>query len=107
MENTHLFSSMVIMSLAMAIDTRCPDTFTIEPDDAVLYQGGKCIIYEMIQAGSVPAKGFEKMLRDVEELGGRISHKRSSPDRVDVMKWDDEEWVTQLLLDAENGLDGS
>lgn len=104
MENMHLFSSLMVLCLAMSINTRHPDSFQQRPDDALLYESGKDVLHDMTRAGSLAARGHEKMLYDVEALGKCIEIDGTAGSDIVAEQWDIDEWMTQLL-DGENASD--
>lgn len=97
MENMHLFSSLMILYLATAINTRRSGSFSVDPDDPPAYEMGKKVLREMIQAGSLPAKSYERMLKEVEALGERIASHGIMDFSAVVDEWDGDGWITQLL----------
>ncbi|XXG99250.1 hypothetical protein Hte_005587 [Hypoxylon texense] len=101
MENMHLFSSLMVLSLAMSINARHPNSFQQRPDDALTYESGKDVLHDMTRAGSLAARGHEKMLSDVEALGRSIEMDGTEGGEAVAEQWDIDEWMTQLL-DGEN-----
>ncbi|KAL3711793.1 hypothetical protein TMatcc_000485 [Talaromyces marneffei ATCC 18224] len=97
MENMHLFSSLMVMSLAMAIHARHPHSFSVHPDDFATYESGKDALHEMIRSGSLPAREHERMLGEVESLAERIASENLVPMPTLVDDWDADEWMAQLL----------
>lgn len=97
MENMHLFSSLMILCLAAAINTHRSGSFSVDPDDPAAYDMGKKVLREMIQAGSLPAKSYERMLKEVEALGERIASDGIMGFPTVVDEWDGDGWITQLL----------
>ncbi|KAI1370794.1 hypothetical protein F4677DRAFT_437509 [Hypoxylon crocopeplum] len=97
MENMHLFSSLMVLCLAMSINARRPHSFQQLPDDAATYEAGKDVLRDMIQAGSLAARGHEKSLNDVEALGRCIATDRATGGDLMAEQWDVDEWMTQLL----------
>ncbi|KAL2815238.1 hypothetical protein BDW59DRAFT_166830 [Aspergillus cavernicola] len=96
MENIHLFTSLIILRLAMSINTRRPGSFDQSPDDANTYEAGKEVLNYMMRAGSLAAKGHLRMLEDIEDLGNGMA----GNDEVGLNhdeQWDIDEWITRLL----------
>jgi hypothetical protein len=97
MENMHLFSSLMIMCLAMAIHTRHPRSFCVQPDDSATYEAGKDVLHDMIRSGSLPAREHKRMLGEMESLAERIASKNLMPMPTLLDDWDADEWMAQLL----------
>lgn len=102
MENMHLFSALMILCLAIAINSRRPGSFSLEPDDVATYEAGKGVLHDMIQGGSLPAKGHMKMLEEVEALAERIAKYGNMSLPAVMDEWDADEWMQ--LLEGENML---
>lgn len=101
MENLHLFTSLMILYLAMSINARRPFSFHEKEDDAFTYEAGKDVLRDMIQAGSLAARGHEHMLKEVEDLGRIIARGDGVGLSTTTEQWDVDEWMAQLL-DTEN-----
>ncbi|KAI0161791.1 hypothetical protein GGR52DRAFT_586018 [Hypoxylon sp. FL1284] len=101
MENMHLFSSLMVLCLAMSINARHPDSFYKHSDDAATYESGKDVLCDMIRAGSLAARGHEKMLNEIEALGHCIAIDGTAKGDLMAEQWDIDEWMTQLF-DGEN-----
>lgn len=67
-ESLHLFSGLTILSLALSVNARWPNTFTLQPDDEQTYESAKEILAEMARAGNLGSKGQLQMLGEVEAL---------------------------------------
>lgn len=102
MENMHLFTSLLILFLAISINSRQPRTFHQNPDEAAsLYEAGKDVLRYNMHSGSLAAKGHLDTLKDIEELGSAIT--RDDGVGVNHEGWQAEvdEWVAQLI-ESEN-----
>ncbi len=112
MENMHLFSSLMILCLAKAINARRLHSFRFaQPDDDLTYEAGKEVLRDMKQAGSLAARGHEGMLDDVEALGSSImlvdtsggsSSSGEGAEGIPAEHWDLEEWMAQLFESGES-----
>ncbi|KAL4883547.1 fungal-specific transcription factor domain-containing protein [Aspergillus karnatakaensis] len=94
-ESLHLSSGLMILSLAMSVNSRWPNTFDENSDDRNTYDTAKGLLREMIQAGNLGSKGHGQMLAEVEQFqnglfGGNAQH-------VFDLGWDVDEWIEQLL----------
>lgn len=97
MENMHLFTSLMILCLAMSVNARRPGSFKETPNDIKTYQAGKNVLSYMMTCGSFAAKGHLNMLKEVEDLGITIATESGGVDTDEGNQWDIEEWVTQLF----------
>ncbi|CAH0051175.1 unnamed protein product [Clonostachys solani] len=97
MENMHLFTSLMILCLAMSVNARRPGSFKETPNDIKTYQAGKNVLSYMMTCGSFAAKGNLNMLKEVEDLGITIATESGGVDADEGNQWDIEEWVTQLF----------
>lgn len=107
MENMHLFTSLMILSLAISINSRCPGIFHQTPEDTGLYDAGKEVLRYMMHSGSMAAKGYLNMLKDVEDLGSAIAMGTN----VDVNQeweqweqWNVDEWMQLFEGETTNNL---
>ena len=100
MENMHLFTSLMIVRLVIALNMHCPDSVRHEPDDADIYEAGKQILDSMMRSGSLAAKGHSSMLKEVEELADVIATSGGTELLLSAEDWDVDEWMTRLF---ENG----
>lgn len=102
MENMHLFTGLLILFLAISINSRQPGTFHQDPDEATaLYEAGKDVLRYNMQSGSLAAKGHLNTLKDIEDLGSVITTDDGAG--VDRVGWQGEidGWVAQLI-ESEN-----
>lgn len=105
MENRHLFTALVVVCLAMSINARWPGSFQQEPEDSRTYDAGKELLFYMMQSGSMAAKGYLSMLRDVEDLSGSIATNSGAATTDLGQTWNEDEmdeWMRQFLNDGDN-----
>ncbi|KAL2867606.1 transcription factor domain-containing protein [Aspergillus lucknowensis] len=93
-ESLHLFSGLMILSLAMSVNSRWPDSFDERADDRNTYDTAKGLLYEMIHAGNLGSKGHGQMLAEVEAFQSGLFGVNGA---FDVQIWDVDEWINQLL----------
>ncbi|KAL1859188.1 hypothetical protein Plec18170_002303 [Paecilomyces lecythidis] len=94
-ESLHLFSGLMILSLAMAVNSRWPDSFDEKSDDRNTYEIAKGLLNEMIHAGNLGSKGHGQMLAEVEASQSGLFGTQFSG--FDLQAWDMDEWINQLL----------
>ncbi|KAK2811948.1 hypothetical protein FQN50_001655 [Emmonsiellopsis sp. PD_5] len=96
-DSLHLFSSLTIVFMAMSVNIRRPGSFDEKETDAITYTTAKAVLQDMVQAGSLAAKGHEKMLKEVEAMGQ--SFYVAPPAGFDLMpeQWDVDGWMAQIL----------
>ncbi|KAL4935294.1 hypothetical protein BDV06DRAFT_132139 [Aspergillus oleicola] len=92
-ESLHLFSGLMIMSLAMSVNSRWPGSLDEKTDDRHTYDTARGLLNEMIDAGNLGSKGHGQMLADVEALQTGLSAAQGTVD----LQWDVDEWINQLL----------
>jgi proline utilization trans-activator len=97
MENMHLFTSLMILCLAMSIDSRRPGSLHQKPDDVITYEAGKDVLCYMMESGSLAAKGHLNMLKEVEDLGKVIASNSGVGMNHEGEQWDIDKWMTQLF----------
>lgn len=93
-ESLHLFSGLLILSLAMSVNSRWPGSCDENSDDGNTYDTAKKLLDEMITAGNLGSKGHGQMLADVEAFQNGLF--TAHPGAVDF-QWDVDEWINQLL----------
>ncbi|KAL4935408.1 hypothetical protein BDV06DRAFT_228861 [Aspergillus oleicola] len=96
MENIHLFTSSVVLRLAIAINTQRAGSFDLEASDRQTYEEGYDVLLYMMRCGSLAAKGHLKMLKDVGDVADAMEPTRDIG-QDQGKDWDIEEWITQLL----------
>ncbi|KAJ5101590.1 hypothetical protein NUU61_003812 [Penicillium alfredii] len=94
-ESLHLFSGLMILSLAMSVNSRWPDSFDEKADDQNTYEVAKGLLNEMIHAGNLASKGHGQMLAEVEASQSGLFGAQFGG--FDLQAWDMDEWVNQLL----------
>ncbi|KAL4965442.1 Zn(II)2Cys6 transcription factor [Aspergillus stella-maris] len=97
MENIHLFTSLVVLRLAIALGSRRPDSFNLDPGDSPLYDEGKNVLLYMLRCGSLAAKGHLRMLQEVEDVAHAMEPADHTLLKRDDMTWDIDAWISQLL----------
>ncbi|KAL3455952.1 fungal-specific transcription factor domain-containing protein [Aspergillus heterothallicus] len=94
-ESLHLFSGLMILSLAMSVNSRWPDSFDEKNDDRNTYDTAKGLLNEMIFAGNLGSKGHGQMLAEVEAFQNGLFGAQLGG--FDLQAWDMDEWINQLL----------
>lgn len=100
MENMHLFTSLMILCLAMSINSQRPGSFHQKDEDISTYEAGKDVLRYMMQSGSLAAKGHLGMLKEVEDLGNIIATDGRAGTRDEGEHWVVDEWITQWFGDC-------
>lgn len=85
----------MILSLAMAVNSRWPDSFDEKSDDRNTYEIANGLLNEMIHAGNLGSKGHGQMLTEVEASQSGLFGTQFSG--FDLQAWDMDEWINQLL----------
>ncbi|KAJ0419925.1 fungal-specific transcription factor domain-containing protein [Aspergillus carlsbadensis] len=98
-ESLHLFSALMILSLATSVNTRWPHTFSERPDDRTTYETAKRLLEEMVVAGNLGSKGHALMLAEVEGFqGGLLGAMGGGCGFGDGDGgWDVDGWIEQVL----------
>ncbi|KAL4778826.1 fungal-specific transcription factor domain-containing protein [Aspergillus varians] len=97
-ESLHLSSGLMILSLAMSVNSRWPNSSDDKPDDRDTYNTAKGLLREMIQAGNLGSKGHGQMLAEVEAFQNGLFGASAQGQQVfDLGGWDVDEWIEQLL----------
>lgn len=93
----HLFTSLIILCLALSLSSRQPGTFRLNSDDGLIYEAAKDVLRYNMRSGSLCAKGHLNALMDVEDLGAVIAGDGGAV--VDYESWQTEvdQWVSQLI----------
>ncbi|KAL3471078.1 fungal-specific transcription factor domain-containing protein [Aspergillus californicus] len=94
-ESLHLFSALMIISLAMSVSSRWPNSFDEKPDDRSTYDTAKGLLNEMINAGNLGSKGHGQMLSEVEGFQDGLYAGQQAG--IDPAVWDVDGWIEQLL----------
>lgn len=85
----------MILSLAISVNSRWPDTFDEKADDRSTYEIAKGLLDEMIQAGNLGSKDHGRMLAEVEASQSGLFGAQSGG--FDLQAWNMDEWINQLL----------
>ncbi|KAL2856795.1 fungal-specific transcription factor domain-containing protein [Aspergillus pseudodeflectus] len=96
-ESLHLFSALMILSLATSVNTRWPHTFTEKPDDRNTYDTAKGLLNEMIAAGNLGSKGHGQMLAEVEAFQSGLFGGHTNGLDMASTGWDVDGWIEALL----------
>ncbi|KAL3496153.1 fungal-specific transcription factor domain-containing protein [Aspergillus germanicus] len=96
-ESLHLFSALMILSLATSVNTRWPHTFNQKPDDRATYETAKGLLNEMIVAGNLGSKGHGHMLAEVEAFQNGLFGVHTNGLDMGSAGWDVDGWIETLL----------
>ncbi|KAF6817754.1 hypothetical protein CSOJ01_02191, partial [Colletotrichum sojae] len=96
-DSMHLFSSLMLVCLALAVNKRRPGSFDEKENDFMTYSTGKTVLGEMVQAGNLASKGHERMLLEIEQLAEVLSGIQAGGIEPLMEQWDVDAWMTQAL----------
>lgn len=104
MESVHLFTSLMILRLAITLNLCCPGSFDQELDDAGGYEAGKDLLVSMMDSGSLAAKGHIRMMKYVEDMGDAIAIEGEVRLDFHESKLDLDDWMG-LMFDTGDSVD--
>ncbi|KAL4864909.1 fungal-specific transcription factor domain-containing protein [Aspergillus spectabilis] len=97
-ESLHLSSGLMILSLAMSVNSRWPNSFDDRDHDRDTYDTAKSLLRKMIGAGNLGSKGHGLMLAEVEAFQNGLFGASAQGQQVfDLGGWDVDEWIEQAI----------
>lgn len=91
-DSIHLFSGIIILSLAQIIDTAHPGSIAQTEQDTSLYAESKSLLAKLASVGNLAAKGHLRTLEDIETVLERVTQTHAQSQDwfdLDIFEWID------------------